>query len=153
MNNRQIKRFWEKVLIRDKTQCWKWTGADNGTGYGLVNIGYSTYLTHRVSWELFNGPIPDNKLILHKCDNRKCVNPFHLYLGTYSDNIRDMYKRGRQGDQRGENNCRAILKKKDLPILKRLREQGLSYRAIGDIFGVHKDTARNAIIGISWNDN
>ena len=86
-------RFWDKVDKRSKDECWNWIGGINDGNYGIFVIEHKYCRAHRVSWEIANGPIPENKLILHRCDNRKCVNPNHLYCGTHSDNMYDREKR------------------------------------------------------------
>lgn len=87
-----IKRFLCKVK---KTEtCWEWI-ASNRHGYGQFCINFKVLRAHRVSYELFKGRIPEGLYICHACDNRKCVNPEHLWLGTPTDNIQDMIKKGR----------------------------------------------------------
>jgi len=96
------QRFWSKV---EKTaSCWNWTGYKN-YGYGIIRINYENIGTHRYSWELHNGKIPDKLCVLHKCDNPKCVNPDHLFLGTPKDNIDDKVSKMRQckGEQQHLN--------------------------------------------------
>jgi len=88
------KRFWAKVEKTDR--CWNWTGAIFAKGYGLLGYNGHNFTVHRFSWVIHNGPIPDNKWVLHHCDNPKCVKPEHLYLGTAQDNADDMVARGRQ---------------------------------------------------------
>ena len=90
-----IEKFWEKVDVKSTNECWNWIGAKKPSGYGnCYCIDRYTYRSaHRLSWEIHNGAIPDGKLVLHKCDNKSCVNPGHLYLGTQSDNISDIMKR------------------------------------------------------------
>jgi len=77
------------------SDCWIWTGSVDHSGYGQINKGKITYRAHRISYEMFIGPIPDGLLILHSCDNPKCVNPAHLRAGTCQDNTDDMIKRQR----------------------------------------------------------
>lgn len=97
------QRFWRYVDKGDGLGCWLWTGAALPKGYGMLGEMRGpagsrkqahTY-THRISWELHNGPIPEGLFVCHHCDNPPCVRPEHLFLGTARDNTRDMYKKGR----------------------------------------------------------
>lgn len=91
----QLKAFAEKVDKLSHDECWEWKGTKLEGGYGQVRIDCKCYLAHRVSWVLFFGEIPEGTLVLHKCDNPSCINPYHLYLGSQQDNIDDKMKRGR----------------------------------------------------------
>ncbi|AXY81724.1 endonuclease [Dickeya phage Katbat] len=89
-----MKRFMKKV--QKTADCWLWMASTRGTnGYGTLSIGNKMALAHRVSHELFKGPIPNGQTIMHSCDNPLCVNPEHLSLGNQSLNMRDMYSKGR----------------------------------------------------------
>ena len=92
------QRFDKKYLINETTDCWEWQNATNNIGYGMFRWATGKMRTaHRVSYELFNGPIPDGMAVCHKCDNPKCVNPKHLWVGTLKQNAQDMVAKGRSG--------------------------------------------------------
>jgi hypothetical protein len=86
-----IQRFLSKATLDDNTGCLVWRLADHTDGYGR----FYRSLAHRVSYSLFVSKIPDGLCVLHKCDNRKCVNPDHLMIGTQADNMQDMMRKGR----------------------------------------------------------
>lgn len=93
--------FWEKVDKRGPEDCWEWKAAHTKRGYGCFRFNERQDLSHRVSYILAHGSIPDGLWVLHKCDNPKCVNPAHLFLGTHQDNMNDMKNKGRHpGNQK-----------------------------------------------------
>jgi len=87
-----VRRFYSKIGKREDNECWTWKASKNSSGYGWIRINYRLFLAHRVSWEIHSGVIPEGKLILHKCNNRSCVNPQHLYVGDHTDNAQDVNK-------------------------------------------------------------
>ena len=105
------ERFWAKVNKGTDAECWEWNASRNSFGYGQLTIvgpnGKRPRTTHRLSWELHVGPIPEGMCILHRCDNPPCVNPAHLFIGTKADNYRDMRAKGRDGSyNRQKTHCK-----------------------------------------------
>jgi hypothetical protein len=93
-------RFWAKVIVKGPDDCWEWQAYIDARGYGRFKFEGKDDRAHRVSWVLERGQIPDGLCILHKCDNPKCVNPDHLYIGTHQDNMRDRTDRNRSAHNR-----------------------------------------------------
>lgn len=86
-----------KIKYFDHDGCWEWIGTKNNAGYGSFRMNSSkpTEGAHRISYKIANGTIGDGLFVLHKCDNKKCVNPSHLFLGSQKDNVRDCINKGR----------------------------------------------------------
>ena len=109
-NNMMRKIINEKSVLDPETGCINWVGPFHYKGYGVLHKENKSYKVHRVSFEVNKGPVPDGMLVCHSCDNRKCVNPDHLWIGTDYDNVRDMMVKGRNKPTRGEANPKAKLK-------------------------------------------
>lgn len=111
-----------------------------------------TVSTHRLSYEMHNGPIPKDLMVLHKCDNRRCCNPEHLYLGTNTDNIRDRDLRGRHARLRGENHPSAKLTAMEANAVRFLFDRKMNRNRIAEIFGVSLATVRAIGCRRNWTD-
>ncbi len=90
----RILDFWNKVSKGSPSECWLWNGLVGTHGYGQFTYNKKSIMTHRFSWFIHHGKMPD-LLVLHKCDVRRCVNPDHLFEGTHQDNSDDKIRKGR----------------------------------------------------------
>lgn len=142
-------RFWAKVQITPG--CWEWTAARNRAGYGRLRLGrvgqVSHIYAHRFSYELHNGPIPDDMLVRHSCDNPPCVNPAHLLTGTPADNMRDKAERGRCNPPLGERNPLAKL---TADKVREIRASGLSDTKLAAAYGVSQSNISMIRSGRTW---
>jgi Autographiviridae endonuclease len=141
------QRFWSKVQIGEEDDCWEWQRATQSHGYGSTTIGKAkTALAHRVAYELDVGEIPERMCVLHRCDNRKCVNPNHLFLGTIQDNNRDKLEKGRQA--KGEKNGRTKLSWGQIQAMEALYAAGgCTYRDLATAFNISAGYAGQIIRG------
>lgn len=135
-----------------KTPCWRWDMSRTKNGYGRVRIKPKLEMTtHRFSWEVHHGSIPEGLCVLHHCDNRWCINPGHLFLGTYLDNHQDMDSKGRRVPPRGERHHKAKLTDALVIEMRRLKaEKGLGCKKLGRMFGVTPRTACSILSGKIW---
>lgn len=95
LSRQQVELFWSHIDRSESDKCWPWLKFLDKMGYGQCSINGTCFYSHRVSFTLVNGPIPDGLCVLHKCDNPKCNNPGHLFLGTRTDNSKDKMAKGR----------------------------------------------------------
>jgi len=130
-------RFWSKVSIPEDDGCWEWVAFLNGSGYGRFGYLGGLVSAHRFSFDLFNGPIPSGRCVLHHCDNPACVNPDHLYLGGQRENMIDREMRGRGVGKLTADQVREIRNRnKDGETQASLRKEfGISDGHISEIIG------------------
>lgn len=117
-------RFWTKVDIGSKNECWNWKSSAIRAGYGVLKINDKSESSHRISYILNYGEIPINLLVLHKCDNKICVNPNHLFLGNHQENMKDMRVKGRsaKGDKSGARLHPETVKRGEKVALSKVNE-------------------------------
>ena len=137
-----LKRFMGKVRFSDLSDCWIWTASLNHAGYGKCRIHPGGWdRAHRVSWRLFRGQIPNDTCVLHRCDNRSCVNPNHLFLGDRADNYWDMAAKGRRKIKLSPNEVIAI--RKDVRTAKEIAiEYGVS---ISNVYHIRERTRWSSV--------
>lgn len=123
-----IERFFAKVK-RVETGCLEWQSTIKKDGYGSFHFDGKSVQAHRVAYELFFGKIPAGVKVLHKCDNRKCVNVNHLFFGSLADNVVDMDAKGRRGSK-------SKLTYDQVEQIKGMLVDRYSQTEIGKIFGV-----------------
>jgi len=153
-NEYRDRLFWEKVEQKGPDDCWNWTGAITGTGYGNFCIGNKRFVpAHRYAFVYkHQRPIKDGLNICHHCDNPKCCNPNHLFEGDQSTNINDMVSKGRYvvGDHNGERNGRSKIKEDDVIRIKNLSMSGLTCRAIAKVIPLSYGQIARIIRGSCW---
>jgi hypothetical protein len=115
--------------------CWNYTGARLEQGYGMIKYNGSMVRAHRLSYELHKGSIPENRIVMHTCDNPSCINPEHLKIGTYQDNTQDMIAKGRRVRGAQTNNKRFFTDDEVRRVRQKIAD-GLTNVEIGDQFFV-----------------
>lgn len=172
LSEKDISRFWEKVhKSSDENGCWVWTSYKTKLGYGVFSLKCRAIKAHRVAWTISHGPTPKGEghhgmCVLHKCDNRACCRPDHLFLGTQQENIKDMICKGRNKstpwDQhprkhfpertaRGEKIASAKLTAAQVVEIRRLASEGkMSQKSIGNLFGIRHSSIYKIIYRKSW---
>ncbi len=156
------KEWLESRIEKMDSGCWEWNRSRRATikgkkGYGLVGINdpskhnRTSTGAHRIAWKIFKGPIPEGLMVLHKCDNRPCCNPDHLFLGTNQDNMDDMVKKGRSARTRGEKNgnCKHSKSLIKAAISEYKPKLGI-YRSLSQKYGIPYQTLYAAINGRNW---
>ena len=147
-------RFWSKVDIKSKDECWEWMAGLFSNGYGQFRVGKNKSRAHRISYELSNGPIPEGMLICHKCDNKKCVNPDHLFCGTVTDNNRDSVEKGRRDPVKnlkrfyGESHSMCKLTDEEVETIRNSYFLGnITQSQLGKRYGVSSSYISNIVRG------
>ena len=154
-------RFNKSYIVDKETECWNWIKSLYHQGYGKIDFSKNgkrkSLRAHRLSYELFKGTIPKNLLICHSCDNPKCVNPEHLWLGTYKDNVEDMDNKGRRAKKYkwkiyGELHFAAKLKNYQVVEIREKLAKGYKGCDLAKEFGVCKQTISSIKNGKRWNN-
>lgn len=144
LTEKQKLLYWKKVSVGGPNECWEWTARLKGKGYGHVSINKKHLASTRVAWFLTHGSDPHPFHVLHKCDNKKCCNPAHLFLGTNRQNIEDKIRKGRNGRKLDAD--RAFL-------IRRIAHQRIaSLTELAGIFGTSISVIWRIKNGTIWKD-
>ena len=135
-------------MVKKTESCWEWTGAKYTNGYGCFKLGRKLHGAHRVSYVISHGEIPHGLFVCHSCDNKRCVNPEHLFLGTATDNMQDAARKLRTSV--GSRRSTAKLNEGVVLEMRRICRGGVSPDKVGELFGVNRRTAANAATGRTW---
>lgn len=150
------QRFFASCTYDEKTECWDWLGSLSPRGYGRIRVAGKNIRAHRYSWILKHGrDIPEGMVVCHKCDNPKCVNPDHLFLGTIADNVADCVSKGRhaRGEKlahpraKGEKNGNSRLTANQVDAI---RSDQRPQRTIASQFGVSQALISKIKRGEMW---
>lgn len=139
--------FWIKVKKTKK--CWIWHGSINRNGYGY----YRGKTAHSVAYRLRRGIIPSDMEVCHTCDNRACVNPLHLFVGTRKDNMQDCISKGRQNKAvfaRGEQQGNSKLTRKEVEHIRGLCAAGHTQTSVAEKFGVTQACISHIVRRKNW---
>lgn len=150
--NTDKNRFYSNIIINGNG-CLEWKGTIKSNGYGQFKcLNKKWNHAHRYSYEFFIGSIPEGMCVLHSCDNRKCVNPVHLWLGTKKDNTQDMFKKNRNGyvGSKGEKNARAKLKEQDIKKIRASYSQTMNCTELSKIYGTSISAIDRIVRNITW---
>ena len=160
--HKYIDRFWGRVdkenstTFYNGTRCWEWAGTVGKKGYGEICFYDRAEKAHRVSYKLTKGD-PSDLFVCHHCDNRKCVNPDHLFLGTQQDNMDDMVRKGREKYYIGEQAPSHKLTGKQVEEIRKLYNPNnvrcCSLQGLADRYGVVKTTIWYIVNGKTWRES
>ena len=150
------KRILKKSVVDEKTGCRNWSGYTRD-GYGHIHIKHHFVTVHRVAYEVFVGPIPEGKILMHRCDNPSCIEPDHLKIGTRGENNKDRSLKNRTAKQFGSSNGMAKLKEDDVIEIKEFMFPYLNSNLYSEMknlaaytFGVTSSNIHNIMKGKSW---
>lgn len=141
-------RFWSKVDRRGESECWTWNAGRHKSGYGGFSIHGVNRFAHRVSYAIAHGSLDPALYVCHTCDNKPCVNPKHLFVGTHQDNVDDMVRKGRVSH--GEAHHTARLTPPEVEVIVQLHNDGRMHREIADIVGCDVSTVSEIVTGHAW---
>lgn len=143
------QRLLDKTAVSDDG-CWYCTAGGENSHYGTIWYLGCNISNHTASWLVHKGTIPKGMCVLHTCDNKRCINPDHLFLGTKDDNSKDMVRKGRQVKRLGVLNTMAVLTEDKVHEIKQLLSNGEYQKDIAEYFGVSQVTISQINTRTRW---
>lgn len=143
--------FFKYIIIPENdSHCMEWNSYINPQGYGKIYHNGKSYRAHRLSYQIFIGLIPKNMEICHLCDNTKCINPNHLFLGSHSENMKDMSNKNRHKVLKGSKNKLSKFNEEDILDIRRRLDGNESQKNIAKDFDVYQTTISKIKLNKSW---
>jgi len=157
-----LRLFWTRNLVGHKPDqskpyyagldaCWLWSGNLAPDGYGKTKVGNECLSAHRLSWIIHNGDIPTGKMVMHLCDNRACVNPAHLKLGTTQENTADSVPKGRRNPAIGKQLPQSKLNETSVLAIRDAARRGIPQAQIAQTFGLCQQAIHKVVARKTWN--
>lgn len=152
-----LARYQAKVGRAGLNECWSWLACVSSSGYGCIGYKKKMLTASRVAWELEHGPIPGGLVVCHKCDNPRCCNPHHLFLGTQHQNILDSASKGRHRSKTrpdegcGANHHHANLNEWSACGVLARRLMGAPIKEVAEEHGITTSTVSKIALGQCWN--
>jgi hypothetical protein len=153
ISDKDKRRFWNKVDIKETNDCWNWKASfRNKEKYGSFSIDKTNYQAHRISWIISFGDIPDGLIVCHKCDNKSCCNPNHLFIGTVSDNNCDKFNKCREYVRRGTDHTNSKISEDSLKAIRLMLSNKISQRKIAKLFKVSQGCIAHINKGLTYKE-
>jgi len=149
-----MNKFHSKYIQRGVDECWEWVANKDSHGYGCIKINNKTRGAHRVMYELVNQvALVHKEFVCHSCDNPACVNPAHLFIGTHTENMKDMVNKGRSYKPKGESNSNSKVTEEDVLTMREMYSTGNYTQAeLCDRYPIKKSQMSNILRGDNWRE-
>lgn len=147
-NRKPLKTFEEQIVRNDKSGCLEWTGSVVRGGYGYIIRKRKKIMAHRYWYELHVGPIQPGEVLCHRCDNPRCIEPKHLFIGSQAENISDKVRKSRQA--RGEKIATAILTAEQVVALRQEYAEGARQVDLASKYGIHQTSVSLIVRRKNW---
>lgn len=155
-DTKALKAYMQQRITRNDNGCWEWNGTYRGKGYGVMAVGgiQGGVYTHRLSAHLYHDfELDSDRYVLHRCDNPRCCNPEHLFIGTAKDNLYDCIAKGRfsvANRARGERVNTAKLTADDVRAIRQAANQGATFKGLSRQYGVSDVNIRMIVTRRTW---